>query len=92
MPCFDLAIRCSRMHPDAMSAFQLLCMSLLSQDPDFREFLTADGDLPRSTNTGAMSGAGVMRLFSKVSDSLNKMTFKMDETDQVYIYDTLEFC
>ena len=27
-----------------------------------------------------------MRLFSKVGDSFGKMTFKMDETDQVTIF------
>ena len=55
----------------------------LRVDSDFREFLEAEGDLPRSTSTSALSGAGVMRLFNKVGDSFGKMTFKMDETDQV---------
>ena len=58
----------------------------LRVDSDFREFLEAGGDLPRSTSTSALSGAGVMRLFSKVGDSFGKMTFKMDETDQVTIF------
>lgn len=52
-------------------------------DPDFREFLEQDGELPKATSTSALSGAGVMRLFNKVTDAVGKATFKMDETDQV---------
>lgn len=55
----------------------------LRVDPYFVQFLELDGDLPKATSTSALSGAGVMRLFSKVGDSIGKMTFKMDETDQV---------
>lgn len=42
-----------------------------------------DGELPKATSTSALSGAGMMRLFNRVGDSFGKMTFKMDETDQV---------
>ena len=52
-------------------------------DPDFRDFLETENELPRSTSTSALSGAGVKRMFSFVSDTVNKMTFKMDETDPV---------
>ncbi|XP_013417433.1 sorting nexin-2 [Lingula anatina] len=55
---------------------------VLRMDPDFREFLELNGDLPKATNTSALSGAGVMRLFNKVGDAVGKITFKMDETDQ----------
>jgi len=55
----------------------------LRADPDFREFLELDTDLPKATNTSALSGAGVRRLFNRVGDTVNKMTFKMDESDQV---------
>lgn len=54
---------------------------VLRMDPDFREFIEMDSELPKATNTSALSGAGVMRLFSRVGDTVNKMTFKMDETD-----------
>nr|CAD7441792.1 unnamed protein product [Timema bartmani] len=54
---------------------------ILSVDPDFREFLEADTELPKSTNTSALSGAGVMRLFNKVGETVNKITYKMDESD-----------
>uniref|UniRef100_A0A1B6LMV1 Sorting nexin-2 n=1 Tax=Graphocephala atropunctata TaxID=36148 RepID=A0A1B6LMV1_9HEMI len=52
-----------------------------SVDPDFREFLEADMELPKATNTSALSGAGVMRLFNKVGETVNKITYKMDEND-----------
>jgi sorting nexin-1/2 len=40
-------------------------------------------DLPKATNTSALSGAGVMRLFNKVGETVNKITYKMDESDSV---------
>lgn len=58
------------------AAHPVLCV-----DPDFREFLEADMDLPKATNTSALSGAGVMRLFNKVGETVNKITYKMDEND-----------
>lgn len=54
----------------------------LQTDPSFVDFLELEGDLPRATSTSALSGAGVMRLFNRVGDSLGKMTYKMDESDQ----------
>ncbi|XP_018332545.1 sorting nexin-2 [Agrilus planipennis] len=55
--------------------------SVLVVDPDFREFLEADIELPKATSTSALSSAGVMRLFNKVGETVNKMTYKMDESD-----------
>lgn len=40
-------------------------------------------ELPKATNTSALSGAGVMRLFNKVGETVNKITYKMDESDPV---------
>ncbi|VEN38506.1 unnamed protein product [Callosobruchus maculatus] len=54
---------------------------VLVLDPDFREFLECDVELPKATNTSALSGAGVMRLFNKVGETVNKITYRMDETD-----------
>lgn len=54
---------------------------ILLVDPDFREFLESDIELPKATNTSALSSAGVMRLFNKVGETVNKITYKMDETD-----------
>ncbi|CAH1796001.1 unnamed protein product [Owenia fusiformis] len=55
---------------------------ILRDDSDFREFLEKEGDLPKATNTQAISGASMMRLINKIGDSVGKMTFKMDEGDQ----------
>lgn len=42
-----------------------------------------DVELPKATSTSALSSAGVMRLFNKVGETVNKITYKMDETDPV---------
>lgn len=36
-------------------------------------------------NTATLSGAGVMRLFNKVGETVNKITYRMDESDPVSI-------
>lgn len=54
---------------------------VLCIDPDFREFLESDTELPKATSTSALSGAGVLRLFNKVGETVNKITYKMDESD-----------
>lgn len=53
----------------------------LRVDPDFREFLEQEVELPRATNTSSLSGAGMFRLISRVGDSVSKITTKMDEAD-----------
>jgi len=58
----------------------------LQTDPSFVDFLEVDSDLPRATSTSALSGAGVLRLFSRVGDSLGKIAYKMDESDPVIIF------
>lgn len=57
---------------------------VLCIDPDFINFLQSDEELPKAVNTAALSGAGVMRLFNKVGETVNKITYKMDENDSVY--------
>ncbi|XP_053675528.1 sorting nexin-2 [Anopheles nili] len=54
---------------------------ILCQDTDFINFLESDQELPRSANSAALSGAGMMRLFNKVGETVNKITYKMDEND-----------
>ncbi|XP_058055437.1 sorting nexin-2 isoform X2 [Anopheles bellator] len=54
---------------------------VLCQDTDFVNFLESDQELPRAVNTAALSGAGVMRLFNKMGETVNKITYKMDEND-----------
>ncbi|OTF76983.1 hypothetical protein BLA29_013938 [Euroglyphus maynei] len=56
---------------------------VLCSDPDFREFLELDTELPRSTSTSALSGASLKRMFSLFGDTVNKMTFRMEESDPV---------
>ncbi|XP_061133111.1 sorting nexin-1-like isoform X1 [Syngnathus typhle] len=53
---------------------------LLLQDPDVREFLERE-DLPRASNTQALSGAGFLKMINKASEAVNKMTIKMNESD-----------
>jgi sorting nexin-1/2 len=54
-------------------------------DPDFRDFLEIADDLPKATNTSALSGAGMLKMFKNVTDSVSKISIKMEETDQVKI-------
>lgn len=53
----------------------------LRLDENFINFLESEQGLPRATNTAALSGAGMMRLFNKVGETVNKITYKMDEND-----------
>lgn len=45
-----------------------------------------DGELPKATNTSALSGAGVKRFFNKFGETVNKITYKMDESEPVRLY------
>eukprot|EP00090_Calanus_glacialis_P038294 TRINITY_DN6688_c0_g1_i1.p1 TRINITY_DN6688_c0_g1~~TRINITY_DN6688_c0_g1_i1.p1 ORF type:complete len:606 (-),score=254.41 TRINITY_DN6688_c0_g1_i1:244-2061(-) len=54
----------------------------LRVDPDFREFLELDTELPKANQTAALSGKNVMKLISKVGDRVSQYTTKMEETDQ----------
>merc|ERR1712013_427952 len=54
----------------------------LRVDPDFREFLELDAELPKSNQTSALSGKNVMKMISKVGDRVSAYTTKMEETDQ----------
>lgn len=56
---------------------------ILCSDPDFINFLQSNEELPRAVNTATLSGAGVMRLFNRFGETVNKITYKMDENDPV---------
>lgn len=58
---------------------------VLRLDPDFREFLESDTDLPRSTQTATFSVASAAKMFNRFGDSMNRMSFRMDEKDSWYI-------
>ncbi|CAF1034661.1 unnamed protein product [Rotaria magnacalcarata] len=56
--------------------------SKLVQDPDFREFIEMPTELPKSSNTQALSGAGVLRALTNISQQVTKLTTKTSEQDQ----------
>jgi len=51
-------------------------------DPDFRDFIEIPDELPKATNTSALSGAGMVKMFKNLTDSVSKIAIKMEETDQ----------
>ncbi|CAF1039983.1 unnamed protein product [Brachionus calyciflorus] len=51
-------------------------------DPDFRDFLEISDELPKTSNMSALSGAGMLKMFKSVTESVSKITVKMEETDQ----------
>merc|ERR1719266_979968 len=53
----------------------------LRVDPDFREFLELDAELPKSNQTAALSGKSVLKVISKLGDKVTNYTTKMEETD-----------
>lgn len=56
---------------------------VLRTDPDFRDFLELQAELPRSSNTSALSREGVKRFLNRMNDTVTKITFRMDEADKV---------
>ncbi|XP_051579765.1 sorting nexin-1-like isoform X2 [Myxocyprinus asiaticus] len=52
----------------------------LLQDPDVREFLERD-ELPRAVNTQTLSGPGLLKMINRASDAVNKMTIKINESN-----------
>ncbi|XP_067090863.1 sorting nexin-1a isoform X2 [Osmerus mordax] len=59
---------------------RVVCHPSLLQDPDVREFLERE-ELPRAVSTQALSGAGFLKMISKATDAVSKMTIKMNESD-----------
>lgn len=55
---------------------------VLRTDPDFRDFLELQTDLPRSSGTSALSKEGMKRLLGQVTESVTKMGYRMDESDK----------
>jgi len=53
----------------------------LKVDPDFREFLELDAELPKANSTSTLSGKNMMKLISKVGDRVTNYATKMEETD-----------
>lgn len=55
---------------------------VLRTDPDFRDFLELQAELPRSTSTSALSREGMKRLLGQMTESVTKMGYRMDESDK----------
>ncbi|CAJ0930327.1 unnamed protein product, partial [Mesorhabditis belari] len=51
-------------------------------DCDVRDFLTMEAELPKASNTVALSSAGVKRLMKSVGEAFSKMAFHMEEGDR----------
>jgi len=73
----------------------------LNCDSDFVDFVEMDGELPKSSSTSSLSGAGLFRLFNRVGDSLGKYTSALPESDEVrllfdmdqlYSYKLADYC
>uniref|UniRef100_A0AC34QLC5 PX domain-containing protein n=1 Tax=Panagrolaimus sp. JU765 TaxID=591449 RepID=A0AC34QLC5_9BILA len=54
----------------------------LVTDCDFRDFITIDGELPKSISTSAFSGSSVKKMFKSFGDVFSKIAFPMDENDR----------
>ncbi|CAF1293465.1 unnamed protein product [Adineta steineri] len=61
---------------------RLVQNSKLVEDSDVRDFLEISTDLPKSTNTQALSGAGVLRAVTNISNTVTKLGAKTSEQDQ----------
>ena len=51
-------------------------------DPDFREFLELNAELPKANQTSTLSGKSVMKMFSRMGDKVASYATKMEESDQ----------
>ncbi|ETN85551.1 PX domain protein [Necator americanus] len=51
-------------------------------DCDVRDFLTIETELPRASQTAALSGAGMKRMIKSVGEVFSKMAFHMEEGDR----------
>ena len=55
----------------------------LKSDPIVREFLELENELPRCLSGQTLSGVTAMKILKNVGDVVGKLTFKMDEVDEV---------
>lgn len=56
---------------------------VLVNDTDVHDFLELDSELPRSTNGQGISGSSAIKLLKNVGEAVGKLTFRMEETDEV---------
>ncbi|KFD53170.1 hypothetical protein M514_05880 [Trichuris suis] len=51
-------------------------------DPDFQNFITFEGELPKASQTAVISGTTIKRIWDRVSEGFNRIAIsKMDEND-----------
>lgn len=46
-------------------------------------FLFLETELPKASNTSTLSGAGMLRFFNKIGETVNKITYRMEGYDSV---------
>ncbi|CDW55665.1 sorting nexin 2 [Trichuris trichiura] len=55
---------------------------VLLRDPDFQNFITFEGELPKASQTAVISGTTIKRIWDRVSEGFNRIAIsKMDEND-----------
>lgn len=59
---------------------------ILAKDADVLEFLELESELPRCTSGQGISGASAMKLLKNVGEAVGKLTFRMDESDEVRFF------
>lgn len=57
---------------------------VLRTDPDFRDFLELQTDLPKATSTSAMSKESMKKFLGQMTESVTKMGYRMDENDKYF--------
>lgn len=63
---------------------------VLRTDPDFRDFLELQAELPKSTSTSTLSRESMRRFLGQVTESVTKMGYRMDESDKWFDEKTLQ--
>lgn len=56
---------------------------ILVTDSDVRKFLEVEQELPRYPSGQSLSGVTAMKILKNVGNAVGRLTFKMDEVDEV---------
>lgn len=65
---------------------------ILKNDHNVHEFLELENELPRYFSAQPLSGAGAIKLLKNVGEVVGKLTFRMDELDEVCTRDIFASC
>lgn len=73
--------------PDLYFSFlhRIINHPVLVKDADVHEFLELESELPRANAGQGISGASAMKLLKNVGEAVGKLTFRMDESDEVFV-------